>query len=131
MNSVTKRRLRPLSETAVLIAQALLMLIYGVFFMITPGILDNPTIRGNNAVFFIPLVTMIFALLGFALPKLSGMLMIVYAMGTYIVFVSLDRGHLAVFAYSLGPTWPPLVAGLALIWVARHKAKMRIARTDI
>lgn len=131
MNPMVKGWPRSASETTVLIVQAILMVLYGAFFVITPGILDNPTAHGNSAVFLIPLITVGFALLGFFFPKLSGVLMIVYALVTYVAFVCLDRGHLPAFAYSLGPTWPPLVAGLALLWVAKHQTKMRTPKTDI
>jgi hypothetical protein len=112
-------------ETIVLVAQALLMVTYSAFFLIAPGMMDNPAIPINYAIFFIPSITVILAVLGFFFPRPAGALLILYAAATYVGFVLLDHGHLTAFWRSLGPAWPPLAAGIALLWVAKRAGSIK------
>jgi hypothetical protein len=108
-------------KRTVLIAQFILMLGYAVFFVVTPALLDNPSDTKNvNWIYAIPTAVLVLSLLGFVRPRLAARLMFIFAASLYVAFVWLDHGHLKAFAYSLGPAWPPLLAGIALSWIGRR-----------
>lgn len=109
-------------KVMVLLAQAVLIVAYAAFFSMVPALLDNPENHRGNIVFLVPAIAVVVSILGFFFPRLSAVLMTVYALGVYTALVVLDEAHLNSFAYALGPTWPPLLAAAALFWTAKRES---------
>jgi hypothetical protein len=111
-----------LLRTAVLIAQAMLVVAYAGFFSLVPAVLDNPGDHRGNPVFWIPTIALAISILGFFFARIAAILMMAYTITIYVALVIVDQGHWSSFAYALGPAWPPLIAAGGLSWAAKRQS---------